>query len=206
MHEGLVAPLDRANVDTDAILPKQYLKSLARTGFGPVLFDDWRYLDPGEIDTDPATRRPDPDFVLNRPDLQGASILLTRENFGCGSSREHAVWALVDHGFRAILAPSFADIFRGNAVRNGLLCAELRPYAVEILLDIALQGGMLMKIDLMQRILSASGKVHAFSIFDADRDRLLSGVGEVETTLQKCEQISTYELHRRKREPWCFES
>ena len=135
VHTGLVAPLDRANVDTDAIIPKQYLKSIRRTGFGPFLFDDWRYLTPGDLETDPASRQPNPDFVLNDPRHAGAQILVARDNFGCGSSREHAVWALDDYGFRAVIAPSFADIFFSNCFKNGVLPVVLKADEVQAIFE-----------------------------------------------------------------------
>ncbi|MGZ5847386.1 MAG: 3-isopropylmalate dehydratase small subunit, partial [Ramlibacter sp.] len=157
-HAGTVVPLDRRNVDTDAIFPKQYGRSTARSGYGPVLFDNWRYLDPGDLDSDHAARRPDPAFVLNQPALRGATVLLARENFGCGSSREHAVWALRDYGFRAVVAPSFGDIFRQNCPLNGVAAIVLPAAAVDRLFALA-QGGVLrVAIDLHARRLEAAGE------------------------------------------------
>jgi 3-isopropylmalate/(R)-2-methylmalate dehydratase small subunit len=203
---GTVAPLDRANVDTDAIIPKQYLKSIRRTGFGPFLFDDWRYRDPGDLSIDPATRRPNPDFVLNRPQHRGATILLARENFGCGSSREHAVWALADHGFRCVIAPSFADIFFSNCNKNGLLAVVLPPPQIDRLFAaIAADPRMPVTVDLpAQRIRWADQDI-PFGI-DADRKRkLLEGLDEIGLTLQHADVIRAYEARRRTDAPWLFD-
>jgi 3-isopropylmalate/(R)-2-methylmalate dehydratase small subunit len=203
---GKVAPLDRANVDTDAIIPKQYLKSIKRTGFGPFLFDDWRYLDPGDLDVDPATRRPNPDFVLNQPRYAGATILLARENFGCGSSREHAVWALSDHGFRAVIAPSFADIFFNNCLKNGLLPIVLNQESIETLFSLATAPQSLtLTVDLPRQILSApDGRSWAFEIDAFRKDCLVKGLDEIGLTLQHAEAIRAYEAHRRVQAPWLF--
>jgi 3-isopropylmalate/(R)-2-methylmalate dehydratase small subunit len=203
---GTVAPLDRANVDTDAIIPKQYLKSIRRTGFGPFLFDDWRYLTPGDLSVDPATRKPNPGFVLNRPEHRGASILLARENFGCGSSREHAVWALADHGFRCVIAPSFADIFFSNCNKNGLLAVVLPIPAIDRLFAaIAADPSILVTVDLpAQRILWVGQEI-AFDI-EADRKRkLLEGLDEIGLTLQHADAIRAYENRRRSETPWLFD-
>jgi 3-isopropylmalate/(R)-2-methylmalate dehydratase small subunit len=201
---GLVLPLDRANVDTDAIIPKQYLKSIKRTGFGPFLFDDWRYLDAGDLDIDPATRRPNPEFVLNRPQYKGASILLARENFGCGSSREHAVWALADYGFRAVIAPSFADIFFNNSFKTGFLPVALKEEEVDTLFREAGEGYSL-TIDLPeQAVRSAKGNAFRFEIDPFRKDCLVKGLDEIGLTLQKAEAIRAYEARRKAEAPWLF--
>ena len=205
-HHGLVAPIDRANVDTDAILPKQYLKMTQRSGFGRYLFDDWRYLDPGHPGDDCSARRPNPDFVLNQPRYQGASILLTRANFGCGSSREHAPWALREFGLRAIIAPSFADIFANNCTKNGLLPLTLPAEVVDALFrDIDVRAGFMLAISLgEQTVTTPSGHVHRFE-FDAFRKRcLLDGVSEIDLALQQADNIRAYERQRRLHEPWVF--
>jgi 3-isopropylmalate/(R)-2-methylmalate dehydratase small subunit len=202
---GTVAPLDRANVDTDAIIPKQYLKSIRRTGFGPFLFDDWRYLDPGDLSVDPAHRRINPAFALNRPEHRGAQILLARENFGCGSSREHAVWALADFGFRCVIAPSFADIFHSNCLKNGFLPVVLPAPAVDALFAaVAAQPALAVAVDLpAQRVRWAGGDA-AFEI-DADRKRnLVEGLDEIGLTLQHADAIAAYEARRRAEAPWLF--
>jgi len=203
---GTVAPLDRANVDTDAIIPKQYLKSIRRTGFGPFLFDDWRYLTPGDLSIDPATRKPNPDFVLNRPEHRGASILLARENFGCGSSREHAVWALADAGFRCVIAPSFADIFFSNCNKNGVLAVVVPPPQIDRLFAaIAADPRVPVTVDLPAQQLRWAGQQIPFDI-DADRKRkLLEGLDEIGQTLQHAEAIRAYEARRRTETPWLFD-
>ncbi len=202
---GTVAPLDRPNVDTDAIIPKQYLKSIKRTGFGPNAFDDWRYLDAGGLDVDNASRRPNPDFVLNQPAYREAKILLARENFGCGSSREHAVWALDDFGFRAVLAPSFADIFFGNCFKNGLLPIVLPTAAIDRLFALtAAQAPLRLTVDLPAQRVSGGGEQWPFEI-DAERKRrLLAGLDDIALTLQQAEQIRAYEARRRDEAPWLF--
>ncbi len=204
--KGVVAPLDRANVDTDAIIPKQYLKSVHRTGFGPNLFDDWRYLDPGEPGQDHSTRRPNPDFVLNRPRYQGAQILLVRKNFGCGSSREHAVWALENYGFRAILAPSFADIFYNNCFKNGLLPITLAEPVVDALFDaVAAREGYALTIDLeAQTVTTPEGEALGFEIDPFRRYCLLHGLDDIGLTLQHGDEIRAYEARRRHEAPWLF--
>ena len=205
-HHGLVAPIDRANVDTDAILPKQYLKMTQRSGFGRYLFDDWRYLDPGQPGDDCSARRPNPDFVLNRPRYQGATILLTRTNFGCGSSREHAPWALREFGLRAIIAPSFADIFANNCTKNGLLPLTLPAGVVDALFhEVDVSAGFMLSISLAeQTVTTPSGHVHRFE-FDAFRKRcLLDGVSEIDLALQQADTIGAYERQRRLHEPWVF--
>ncbi len=203
---GTAAPLDRANVDTDAIIPKQYLKSIRRTGFGPFLFDDWRYLTPGDLSVDPATRKVNPEFVLNRPEHQGASILLARQNFGCGSSREHAVWALADYGFRCVIAPSFADIFFSNCRKNGLLAVVLAPDVVQRLFEIvSREPRSPLTVDLpAQRVSWPAGEAR-FEI-EADHKRtLLEGLDEIGLTLQHGDAIRAYEAHRRTEAPWLFD-
>ena len=205
-HHGLVAPIDRANVDTDAILPKQYLKMTQRSGFGRYLFDDLRYLDPGQPGDDCSARRPNPDFVLNQPRYQGASILLARANFGCGSSREHAPWALREFGLRAIIAPSFADIFANNCTKNGLLPVTLPVEVIDALFsEVDATPGFMLSIDLAgQTVTGASGDVHRFE-FDAFRKGcLLDGVSEIDLALRQANNIRTYERQRRLHEPWVF--
>jgi 3-isopropylmalate/(R)-2-methylmalate dehydratase small subunit len=204
---GLVAPLDRANVDTDAIIPKQYLKSIKRTGFGPFLFDDWRYLDKGDLDIDPATRRPNADFMLNQPRFAGASILLARENFGCGSSREHAVWALTDYGFRTVIAPSFADIFYNNSFKNGFLPLVLKADEVETLFVESRAEGFKLAIDLpAQTVHTPSGQAFHFEIDPFRKDCLVRGLDEIGLTLQQADAIRAYETRRRTEAPWLFEA
>ena len=202
--DGLVAPLDRANVDTDAIIPKQFLKSIRRAGFGPYLFDEWRYLDHGEPDMDCSDRPLNPDFVLNKPEYQGAEILLTRENFGCGSSREHAPWALEDYGFRAIIAPSFADIFYNNCFKNGLLPIALPADVVDSLFK-ELTEGYQLTIDLaLQKITTPSGREIGFDVDENRKYRLLNGLDDIGLTLQHADEIKAYEAARAKRAPWLF--
>ncbi len=204
---GLVAPIDRSNVDTDAIIPKQYLKSIHRTGFGPNLFDDWRYLDPGEPGDDHSQRRLNPDFVLNQPRYQGASILLARKNFGCGSSREHAVWALTDYGFRAAIAPSYADIFYSNSFKNGFLPVQLPEDVVDSLFDRAqTQEGYELTIDLEgQMVKTPEGESYHFDIDSGIKDRLLRGLDDIGLTLnESSEAIRQYEERRSREAPWLF--
>ena len=205
-HEGLVVPLDRANVDTDAIIPKQFLKSVQRAGFGPNLFDEWRYLDHGEPGMDPRSRRPNPDFVLNQPRYQGASILLARDNFGCGSSREHAVWALQDYGIRVVIAPSFADIFYSNCFKNGVLPIVLDAATVDRLFEeVAARPGYRLQVDLeRQRITLPDGEEIAFEIDAFRRHCLLQGLDEIGLTLQHADEIRAYEERRRREAPWLF--
>ncbi|MCL7419365.1 MAG: 3-isopropylmalate dehydratase small subunit [Methylobacter sp.] len=201
---ALIAPLDRANVDTDAIIPKQFLKSIRRAGFGPYLFDEWRYLDHGEPDMDCSDRPLNPDFVLNKPEYQGAEILLTRENFGCGSSREHAPWALEDYGFRAIIAPSFADIFYNNCFKNGLLPIALPADVVDSLFK-ELTEGYQLTIDLaLQKITTPSGREIGFDVDENRKYRLLNGLDDIGLTLQHADEIKAYEAARAKRAPWLF--
>ena len=203
---GLVVPLDRANVDTDAIIPKQYLKSIKRTGFGPNLFDDWRYLDPGEPGMDHGRRRINPDFVLNQARYQGASILLARDNFGCGSSREHAPWALLDYGIRVVIAPSFADIFYSNCLKNGLLPITLKPEEVDHLFAETLASpSYRLDVDLAaQTVTTPGGEVYTFDIDAFRKHCLLNGLDEIGLTLQHVDEIRAYEARRRKEAPWLF--
>ncbi|QKT04590.1 3-isopropylmalate dehydratase small subunit [Ectothiorhodospiraceae bacterium 2226] len=204
---GIVAPLDRANVDTDAIIPKQFLKSIKRTGFGPNLFDEWRYLDPGEPGQDPATRRPNPDFVLNQPRYAGAQILLARKNFGCGSSREHAPWALLDYGFRAIIAPSYADIFFNNCFKNGILPVVLDEAQVDALFQrVAAQEGYTLTVDLpAQAVITPDGERYGFEVDAFRKHCLINGLDDIGLTLQHVDDIRAYEARRRDEAPWLFE-
>ncbi|HHM04182.1 MAG TPA: 3-isopropylmalate dehydratase small subunit [Gammaproteobacteria bacterium] len=204
---GLVAPLDRANVDTDQIIPKQYLKSIQRSGFGVTCFDDWRYLDPGEPGMDHSRRRLNPDFVLNQPRYQGARIVLARDNFGCGSSREHAPWALQDYGFRVIIAPSFADIFYNNCFNNGLLPVVLPAAVVEQLFqEITATPGYRLTVDLAaQTVTTPGGEVFRFAIDGFRKYKLLNGLDDIGLTLQKADAIKAYEARRRHEAPWLFQ-
>ncbi|MCQ8102536.1 3-isopropylmalate dehydratase small subunit [Methylomonas sp. SURF-2] len=202
---ALVAPLDRANVDTDAIIPKQFLKSIRRAGFGPYLFDEWRYLDRGEPDMDCANRPLNKDFVLNQPQYHGAQILLTRENFGCGSSREHAPWALEDYGFRAVIAPSFADIFFNNCFKNGILPIVLPAETVDRLFR-EMADGYQLTIDLQsQTITTPAGQQIGFDVDENRRYRLLNGLDDIALSLQHADKIKAYETERAKRAPWLFQ-
>jgi 3-isopropylmalate/(R)-2-methylmalate dehydratase small subunit len=205
---GLVAPLDRPNVDTDAIIPKQFLKSIQRTGFGPNLFDEWRYLDSGEPGMDNSRRPLNPDFVLNQPRYQGASILLGRKNFGCGSSREHAVWALLDYGFRVVIAPSFADIFFNNCFKNGVLPVALDEPVVEQLFQaVAGTEGYQLSVDLPeQRLITPDGQAIEFDVDPFRKDCLLQGLDDIGLTLQHAEAIRDYEAKRRETAPWLFDN
>ena len=204
--DGLVVPLDRANVDTDAIIPKQFLKSIKRTGFGPNLFDEWRYLDHGEPGMDNSKRPLNPDFVLNQPRYHGAQILLARENFGCGSSREHAPWALDDYGFRAIIAPSFADIFCNNCFKNGLLPIVLDTASVDDLFQAVIATpGYHLKIDLEQQsIIAPNGMVYRFEVDAFRKNCLLNGLDDIGLTLQHVREIKEYEARRKPEAPWLF--
>jgi 3-isopropylmalate/(R)-2-methylmalate dehydratase small subunit len=204
VHTGLVAPLDRENVDTDAIIPKQFLKSIKRSGFGPNLFDAWRYLDPGEPGQDPAARKPNPDFVLNQARYKGASILLGRRNFGCGSSREHAPWALQQYGFRSVIAPSFADIFFNNCFKNGLLPIVLSEHVVSRLFDETLAfPGYRLTIDLeRQTVTEPGGTEHAFEIQPFRKYCLLGGFDDIGLTLRHAEKIKAFEAERLLKRPW----
>ncbi|WP_446810009.1 3-isopropylmalate dehydratase small subunit [Methylomonas sp. 2BW1-5-20] len=201
---ALVAPLDRANIDTDAIIPKQFLKSIRRAGFGPYLFDEWRYLDRGEPEMDCTNRPLNKDFVLNQAKYQGAQILLTRENFGCGSSREHAPWALEDYGFRAIIAPSFADIFFNNCFKNGILPIVLSAETVDQLFKEVVDSYQL-TIDLQaQTITTPSGQNIGFTVDENRRFRLMNGLDDIALSLQHADKIKSYEAERAKRAPWLF--
>jgi 3-isopropylmalate/(R)-2-methylmalate dehydratase small subunit len=204
VHQGLAAPMDRANVDTDAIIPKQFLKSIKKTGFGPNLFDEWRYLDKGEPGMDPASRKPNPDFVLNQPRYRGASILLARENFGCGSSREHAPWALQQYGFRALIAPSFADIFFNNCFKNGLLPIVQPDSVVAKLFDeLAAFPGYTLTIDLeRQVIVKPDGTALPFEVQPFRKHCLLGGLDDIGLTLQHRNEIQAFEAERLARKPW----
>ena len=204
VHKGLVAPMDRENVDTDAIIPKQFLKSIARTGFGPNLFDEWRYLDKGEPGQDPASRKPNPDFVLNQPRYQGASVLIARRNFGCGSSREHAPWALDQYGFRAILAPSFADIFFSNCFKNGLLPIVLPEEQIARLFD-EVKGfvGYSLTIDLpRQVVVKPDGSELPFDVQPFRKYCLVNGFDDIGLTLRHADKIKAFEAERLTRMPW----
>ncbi len=204
-HRGIVAPLDRPNVDTDAIIPKQYLKSIKRSGFGPNAFDDWRYLDPGAPDIDNATRRVNPEFVLNQAPYDRATILLGRENFGCGSSREHAVWALTDFGVRAVIAPSFADIFFNNSFKNGLLPIVLDAAIIDRLFNMVQQNtGIEFDIDLEAQKLTAGDDAYPFEIDDFRKYCLLNGLDDIGLTLRHTDLIRAYESDRQQRSPWLF--
>ncbi|PAT42971.1 3-isopropylmalate dehydratase small subunit [Vandammella animalimorsus] len=205
IHQGLVAPLDRENVDTDAIIPKQFLKSIKRTGFGPNLFDEWRYLDqPGQPGVPESARKPNPDFVLNQPRYQGATILLTRQNFGCGSSREHAPWALAQYGFRAIIAPSYADIFFNNSFKNGLLPIVQPASVVDRLFnEVYAFPGYTLTIDLeRQRIVLPQGEELPFDILPFRKYCLLGGFDDIGLTLRHADKIRAFEAERLARKPW----
>ena len=204
IHKGLVAPMDRENVDTDAIIPKQFLKSIRKTGFGAHLFDAWRYLDEGFYGKDPASRKPNPDFVLNQPRYAGASILLARKNFGCGSSREHAPWALDQYGFRAIIAPSYADIFFNNSFKNGLLPIVLPETQVAQLFDEALAfPGFTLTIDLeRQVIVKPQGEEIAFPVEVFRKYCLINGLDDIGLTLRQSDKIKAFEAERLAKKPW----
>ena len=204
LHTGLVAPMDRDNVDTDAIIPKQFLKSIARSGFGPNLFDAWRYLDPGEPGQDPASRKPNPGFVLNQPRYQGASVLLARQNFGCGSSREHAPWALQQFGFRAVIAPSYADIFFNNCYKNGFLPIVLCESQVAQLFDEALAfPGYRLGIDLpRQVVIKPDGTELPFEVQAFRKYCLVNGFDDIGLTLRHQDKIKAFEAERLAKMPW----
>jgi 3-isopropylmalate/(R)-2-methylmalate dehydratase small subunit len=205
---GIVMPLDRPNVDTDAIIPKQFLKSIKRSGFGPNLFDDWRYLDQGEPGMDNSVRPVNPDFVLNQPRYQGAQVLVVRENFGCGSSREHAPWALLDYGFRVIIAPSFADIFYNNCFKNGILPIVLDAAQVDQLFkQVEAEEGYQLTVDLAaQTITTPAGEIISFEIDEFRKHRLLNGLDDIGLTLQHVDDIRAYEKQRQQEAPWLFQS
>ena len=203
-HRGLVAPMDRENVDTDAIIPKQFLKSIRKTGFGPNLFDEWRYLDHGEPGMDPARRKPNPDFVLNQARYAGASILLARKNFGCGSSREHAPWAIQQFGFRALIAPSYADIFFNNCFKNGLLPIQLPENTVSSLFDeVAAFPGYQLTVDLeRQVVVKADGSELSFDVQPFRKYCLLGGFDDIGLTLRHRDKIEAFEAERLAAKPW----
>ena len=204
--EGLVAPMDRANVDTDSIIPKQYLKSIKRTGYGPNLFDEWRYLDHGEPGMDHSRRPLNPAFVLNQPRYRGATVLLARENFGCGSSREHAPWALLQYGFQAVIAPSFADIFYNNSMKNGLLLIRLDAQTVDRLFKEAESAeGYRLAVDLeAQTVTTPGGESFKFDIDPFTKHCLMNGLDEIGLTLDHADKIKVFEAQHRERQPWLF--
>lgn len=205
LHKGIVAPIDRENVDTDAIIPKQFLKSIRKTGFGPNLFDEWRYLDqPGQPGVPESQRRPNPDFVLNQPRYKGASILLARKNFGCGSSREHAPWAIQQYGFRALIAPSFADIFFNNCFKNGLLPIVLPESTVDRLFhDVQAFPGYELTIDLeRQVVIEPNGHEIPFEVQPFRKYCLLNGLDDIGLTLRHADKIRAFEAERLARYPW----
>lgn len=204
---GVVAPLDRANVDTDQIIPKQFLKSIKRTGFGPNLFDEWRYLDEGQPGQDCSNRPLNNDFVLNQARYQGASILLARRNFGCGSSREHAPWALDDYGFRCVIAPSFADIFFNNCFKNGLLPVVLSEVLVEELFDaVNASEGYRLTVDLANQRIVTPDKEISFDVDPFRKECLINGLDDIGITLKEAEVIRTFEEQHRKASPWVFDA
>lgn len=206
VHAGIIAALNRANVDTDAIMPKQYLKSIRKFGYGDWVFDDWRYLDAGDIGTDISLRRKNPEFELNQPAVDGASILLTQENFGCGSSREHAVWGLRDYGFKVILAPSFADIFFNNCFNNGLLAIELPQMIINQLFDLVASSPTLTCVVNLQDQIIECGNLSVPFVVDAGRRmKLLRGLDHIDVTLIQEPEISKFELQHKARFPWLFE-
>jgi 3-isopropylmalate/(R)-2-methylmalate dehydratase small subunit len=206
LHQGLVAPLDRANVDTDAIIPKQFLKSIKRSGFGPNAFDEWRYLDHGEPGMDNSKRNLNPDFVLNQARYQGASVLLTRENFGCGSSREHAPWALEDYGFRTVIAPSYADIFFNNCFKNGMLPIVLSDAIVDSLFKaVEENNGYQLTIDLeKQTVNTPDGQSYSFDVDAVRKHNLLNGFDDIGLTLQHVDAIQAFETKHKAEQPWLF--
>ena len=203
-REGLVAPLDRANVDTDAVIPKQFLKTIKRSGYGPNLFDEWRYLDHGEPGIDNSKRPLNPDFVLNQPRYRGASILLARENFGCGSSREHAPWALDQFGIRALIAPSYADIFFNNCFKNGVLPIVLSDFEVSHLFDeVNAAVGYSLTIDLeRQQVLTPDGRAIAFDVEPFRKHCMLNGLDDIGLTMRYADKIRAFEAERLRQQPW----
>ena len=206
VHKGLVAPLDRENVDTDAIIPKQFLKSIARTGFGANLFDEWRYLDVGQPGQDSSNRPLNPDFVLNQQRYQGASVLVARDNFGCGSSREHAPWALQQYGFKAIIAPSFADIFFNNCYKNGLLPIVLTAAQVDKIFHIvAANVGFEVTIDLPEQLVRVGDEAFPFEISTHRKYCLTNGFDDIGLTLRHAEEIKAFETKHRNAQPWLFQ-
>jgi 3-isopropylmalate/(R)-2-methylmalate dehydratase small subunit len=204
-HRGIVAPLDRPNVDTDAIIPKQYLKSIKRSGFGPNAFDDWRYLDAGAPDIKNSMRRLNPEFILNQPPYDKATILLARENFGCGSSREHAVWALTDFGFRTVIAPSFADIFFNNSFKNGLLPIALDAATIDgLFARVKQEQGLEFTVDLVSQRVIVGDETYRFEIDAFKKHCLLNGLDDIGLTLEHADQIKAYEQERKQQAPWLF--
>jgi 3-isopropylmalate/(R)-2-methylmalate dehydratase small subunit len=205
-EEGLVVPLDRANIDTDAIIPKQFLKSIKRTGFGPNLFDEWRYLDRGEPDADSSKRPLNPDFILNQPRYRGATVLVARENFGCGSSREHAPWALLQYGFQAVIAPSFADIFYNNSLKNGLLLIKFDAKIVDQLIrDAQGKEGYRLAVDLEdQSVTTPTGETFKFEIDPFRKQCILNGTDDIGLTLTHAEEIRAFEQRHKQAQPWLF--
>jgi 3-isopropylmalate/(R)-2-methylmalate dehydratase small subunit len=205
-EEGLVVPLDRANVDTDAIIPKQFLKSIKRTGFGPNLFDEWRYLDRGEPDMDSSKRPLNPDFILNQPRYRGATVLVSRENFGCGSSREHAPWALLQYGFQAVIAPSFADIFYNNSLKNGLLLIKLDSKIVDQLIrDAQGKEGYRLAVDLEdQSVTTPTGETFKFDIDPFRKHCIMNGTDDIALTLTHADEIRLFETKHKQAQPWLF--
>lgn len=204
--KAIVAPMDRPNVDTDAIIPKQFLKSIKRSGFGPNLFDEWRYLDHGEPGMDNSKRQLNEEFVLNQPRYKNAKILIARENFGCGSSREHAPWALLDYGFHVVIAPSFADIFYSNSFKNGILLIKLDAAVIDTLFnDVAVNEGYELSVDLEnQTITKADGNAIQFDVDEFRKHRLLNGLDDIDLTMQHVEDIKAYEQRRSVDAPWLF--
>jgi 3-isopropylmalate/(R)-2-methylmalate dehydratase small subunit len=201
--DGLVAPLDRANVDTDQIIPKQYLKSIKRTGFGDYLFDAWRFLDQVTMGMTPNERQINREFSLNLPEYQGAAILIARDNFGCGSSREHAVWALKEFGFRAVIAPSFADIFFGNCFKNGVLPITLPADVVSSLFE-RVAAGLTLSIDLRTQTVTDGDQSYDFEIDPALKEKMLNGMDDIDLTLAEADLIRDFETGHRQRQPWLF--
>ncbi len=203
---GIIAPLDRSNVDTDAIIPKQYLKSIKRSGFGPNLFDDWRYLDHGDPAKENVSRKINPDFILNQSPFDKAEILLARENFGCGSSREHAVWALSDFGFKVVLAPSFGDIFYSNSFKNGFLPVRLKDNEIDSLFDVVQsQNGFKATINLDEQFVETQDQEkYTFNIASGLKDRLHKGLDDIGLTFEHADEIREYEMSRAKITPWLF--
>jgi len=202
-HEGIVIPLDRANVDTDAIIPKQFLKSIKKSGFGPNLFDGWRYLDQGEPGINPTEREPNPDFILNKDSYRKGTILLTRENFGCGSSREHAPWALLDFGIRVILAPSFADIFYGNCFKNGILPIEINAELTDLFFKKSLsETGLKLMIDLEKQLIIDDNQKYDFKVDEFKKHCLIKGLDDIGLTLENRESIKDFESKYYNQYPW----
>jgi len=201
-HSGTVVPLDRANVDTDAIFPKQYGRSTAKSGYGPVLFDSWRYLDPGDLTSHHSKRRPNPAFVLNRPELRDATVLLARENFGCGSSREHAVWALRDYGFKAVIAPGFGDIFRQNCPLNGVAAIVLPADDVDALFSLGRIGILKVAIDIESGRIDCGGRELRFALTPRERLLLTEDIDWIAATLTHRDRIAAFEAARLARQPW----